>query len=508
MPFDPLSVLGIVGTTAGLLGFLVSTVENITVRLNNYKECVKKLQEYNHKLESVFLEMQLWSRLWSEHRNGCYTPYSDESYSSFWGPVGFEGIISRSENIRTEIQAITELLECRNIRNSQIDWRALGRDIKCPTEDHINSWSLLLSLKSEPNNSLSGFDEKMFYRFLFSIYRNTELNNRVTNLQQCVSELGKISISLFRTKHEARKEAPNPDQVSQTAAFTEKRMALLSFLDELHQDNQDSSVHWEFVLGVPSLKRAISSLRGMSKPQLEFLFRGRTATDVYDARIAYPKFRKLQRYEILETIFVGSDEQLDDNTKRNQKYSPYEQLQLHTLPTLGVEEMSTYALAAVAAARSTILLYRCSLVEGLCFCGINLYGSHEKDKRLAYLRNPHCAHVGYRARTDTFLLLAIFLAELAVGAPIRVQDLNSSFLPEQHQFEIPEEFLLPGFSGWMDWDTLSDLLSERMYEVPEQFVSVEYLEAMDYCYQLSQRLRSRDFVNDDLDICIARIETP
>jgi hypothetical protein len=56
MPFDPVSSVGIVGTTAGLLSFLVSTVENTTVKYNNYKNCAKKLREYNHSVEITLVE--------------------------------------------------------------------------------------------------------------------------------------------------------------------------------------------------------------------------------------------------------------------------------------------------------------------------------------------------------------------------------------------------------------------------------------------------------------------
>jgi hypothetical protein len=47
-----------------------------------------------------------------------------------------------------------------------------------------------------------------------------------------------------------------------------------------------------------------------------------------------------------------------------------------------------------------------------------------------------------------------------------------------------------------------------MFEVPEQVVSVEYLEAMEYSFELSGRLTEREFLNGDLKDCITKIETP
>lgn len=39
MVFEPLSILSIVGTTAGLLSFLASTVDKLNERANDFKDC-------------------------------------------------------------------------------------------------------------------------------------------------------------------------------------------------------------------------------------------------------------------------------------------------------------------------------------------------------------------------------------------------------------------------------------------------------------------------------------
>ena len=39
MVFEPLSILSIVGTTAGLLSFLANTVDKLNERANDFKDC-------------------------------------------------------------------------------------------------------------------------------------------------------------------------------------------------------------------------------------------------------------------------------------------------------------------------------------------------------------------------------------------------------------------------------------------------------------------------------------
>jgi hypothetical protein len=511
MAFDPMSVLGVVGTTAGLLSFLTSTIENISIRLRDYQECVKKLQEYRHTVEDAVLGLQIWFSLWSRTQAGRCTPYESGTYALFWGESGLNQMSERLELIQYEIRAITELLECRKIRDANIDWKELGRDMRCPSEYEIKDWYQILYRESRQRHISSPSEMDRLYRFLFAIYRNVELKSRISNLRDRISELQKTSVALYRKNHEIRGGDPSSEDLQQTAALQEERSCLLNFLDELYHDNNLSKIRWNLILGNPSLQRALSRLRGKSKIQLEFRFKNHEAEGVCEFKIPYPKYRNLQRWEIMEKVNknhldLSATQAADPSGRKRHRSSCHERLELHTLTPLSLEEVSTNMSAAVAMAQSTILLYKSLWIDGLCFCGITLYDDHGNNKTIAYVRRKDCRHVPDLFRQDAFLLLATFLAEIAFGAPIQIH--LSEAVIEEPSFEVPEEILLPNFNGRMNWETLSELLSERMDEIPQHFASHDYLEAMEYCYSLSQRLKTRDFVNDDLDICIARIETP
>jgi hypothetical protein len=501
MPFDPLSLVGILSTTAGLLSFLASTVENINVRYHNYRECTPRLKEYKHIVESIFLDLQEWSWLWSQRRGGNFEPYEDMSYTLFWGQSGLRGITARSESIKVEVKAIMDILACRNIEIAQ-----LGLDTRLPTTHDIFQWELTLDKHTEHPPSSREKSESWTYRIAFAIYRNTALKNRIETLQRLVSELRKTSTSLYRMNHEARMTtSPDLSRLQQTAALHEERNQLLRFLDELYQDNNESSLRWDLVLGNPSLRVALSRLRRESSIQMEFIFKGHSATGIEDRKIVYPMFRNMQRSEILgraSGMLADNSTESPGSSAMDRPPLISEQLRLRVLGLLDLENKKAYALTAVTAARSTILLYKSAWVHGLCFCGITSYHFLEKDKIMAYFPNANCSHVDHQLRNNVFLLLAILLAELAVGAPIQ------AYLTDSSSADADPEFLLHGYSYRMSWDTLSELLSERIYEVPESFVSVEFLEAMQCCYSLSQKLTKRDFVDDDLNNCITQIETP
>jgi hypothetical protein len=386
-------------------------------------------------------------------------------------------------------------------------WKELGPEMSCPTDHDTKNWHQIIEGTQALRDGSVRLDANWTYRFLFAIYKNAELKSRIKGLQNRVSQLQKTSIVLYQQQHENRTGEPTYSQLQQTATLQEERLRLLQFLNELFQDNSASDLRWALELGNPSLKLALSRLRGTSRVQLEFIFKAHLATGVYqhDIKIPYSKSCKMHRPRLLNDGRVGS------NTKsagwpRPQFRSP-RQFHLKTLESLDVYDMSVYALAAVATARSTILLYKSSWVHGLCFCGISVYDTIEPERTLAYFPQENCMHVNHLLRKEVFLLLAVLLAELALGARIQVHhpSTTGAAIPV---FEVPVSHLLPGFNIRMTWENLSELLSEHVHESPHHFVSFEYLEAVDYCYELSQRLTRREFVNDDLDTCITRIETP
>jgi hypothetical protein len=499
MPFDPVSSVGIVGTTAGLLSFLVSTVENTTVKYNNYKDCAKKLRKYSHSVETTLVELDGWSCTWSQQRGARYIPYEDEAYELFWGTSGFENIIARSKVIDEEIKAIAEIFACRKSQTAHIDWKILGDLIKGPSNDDVSRWHRILVAAGPGNRrpQIQQGNETWISKFIFAIYRNTTLKARVDNLQQLVGELKKTSVLLYRLENGASSGELDDRMLQQESTLMQERKSLQISLQDLYHDHVEHGLHWNLVLGSPSLDLALSRLRGLSKALLRlfFIVHGRDGASY--AALTYPTFLNQPRDEVVTNLH-GSRELLRTDIQ---------QLTLRPLDPNDVANASTYTLAAMSVARSAILLYRSPWVNGICSCGISINNIAVGQQVLGYSPTDTCDHVG-KCRYNVFLLLAKLLAELAIGRPFWIRFPQVADLPIRDIPNFVGPFFVDSSGAEMDWDALSELISERLYEAEHPFVTVEYLEAMQYCYEAAQMFAARDLRNSDFDVCITKIETP
>lgn len=289
--------------------------------------------------------------------------------------------------------------------------------------------------------------------------------------------------------HETRQTEPDSFRLQGLATLQTEHKILIEFLEKVYDDSRSSSMRWDLVLGNPSLSQALSRLSGASKTLLAFEFLEKVAESTRFVKVIYPKDIHVQR-----------------SSPHSASHRP-RPLQLQGFTSLDLSILTAYTLAALSAVRSSILLYNSRWIDGLCFCGINLYEASDSKEAAVYFADTNCSHIDSKLRGQAFLLLAVLLAELAMGAPIIAYPPSGSPTAGP-RFEVPEMLLLPGYYNRMTWDRLSELLSERIYQVPEQYISFEYLEAMDYCFELSQTLAKRDFCADDLETCVKRIVTP
>lgn len=334
------------------------------------------------------------------------------------------------------------MLKCRRIKSAHIDWRKLGQNISCPTDEYIESWSHAIDGIVERPQAVQ-IDPDRTYRFLFAVNKSSEIKNKINDLKERVDQLQKTSIALFRGRHEARTGKPKADQLQRTATLNEQRRKLLQFLDELFEDNASSDFHWALELGSPSLDLALSLLRVAPRRQLEFVFKAHLETGVFqhDIKISWPRSCQTHRPRLFDQNMIGPNTHAISESE-GQSCSPSKR-EMKTLGLVDAYGKSIYALTAVAAARSTILLYKSSWVGGLCFCGIGVYDAVEPV--LAYSPQEDYVHVHDRLREQSFLLLAVLLAEIALGAPIQVHTSYWS-LPDPPEFEIPETHFLPGYT--------------------------------------------------------------
>lgn len=130
-------------------------------------------------MENTLLDIRLWVTTWSPDGRG--RSYLDED-ALLWGEQGFRDMTRRLASVTQDIEAITALLACRDIRSSQIYWKELGRNGRRPTDVEILEWRQVLSQQTEEGRA-SILRRLDCSRFLFAIYRNTELKEKIKSLQ-------------------------------------------------------------------------------------------------------------------------------------------------------------------------------------------------------------------------------------------------------------------------------------------------------------------------------------
>lgn len=514
MVFDPVAVVGFVGTTAGLVSFLTSTLENLHGRARNHRECARRLEDYKNELETNLLELQDWLRTWSRHCQGENRPFPEATYEYFWGQEGFEGVQCRLRRIREEARSVVELLKCRDIHNVPIDWMSFDPTWSRPSRFEILQWISLL----EDDEIIRGRSRHQhatwMYKFFFALYKNTEIQGRLEGLAKKIDELERHSRLRFCELHDNRRHTTMPQDLQRLATLQTERENLVAFLNDLYYVHRNASMRWDLILGDPELADALQRLENASRMQLNFGFLANVLDDTMPLatgprhfRVTYPRDCNLRGGTLLEQVQRWNQVQIFLFTFRQRRLAQH-----HRIDILGLDELTAYMLAALSAVRSSILLYGSPWVYGLCLCGIQVHESHNLKAAAIYYADEECSHVHPEFRGRTFLLLGLLLAELAVGAPITISlSPSNSQENDSHAepfFNLPQRLLTPGLTNPLSCFDLANLVGESAADSTEQYVSVKYFNAMEYCFELSQRLLRRQFCADDMEMCLKKIVKP
>ena len=103
---DPFSIVGAVGVTAGLVGFLASTIQKAVTTCDDLKECEWRLKGYQNSLVTCEIRQRRWRSKW-EHQVGR----RDEiGFEKLWGVHGWSQIKEILVCIQHENDSIRLLL--------------------------------------------------------------------------------------------------------------------------------------------------------------------------------------------------------------------------------------------------------------------------------------------------------------------------------------------------------------------------------------------------------------
>jgi hypothetical protein len=271
MVFDPLSVIGYVGTAAGLVGFLVSTVTRLEQWQRDFQDAAFKLNWYKDRLTSIDGELTAWGRLWCGG-------YSEDDYWYFWGHRGFESVQQKMTLIHHEINEIGLLLYRRVMRDeNELAGGIIGWDWE--------RWKRQLeNLKSIQDRYSPSVD--LISKVFFASFRGANLKERTTELEKIVSNLKTDTQRLlfdiqFRPTTSQTVDDDVLRRVLDRRSWVDEHRAILTELFNLSR----RWGNWSLVLRPPDEQGEPSSIDGGNGIKVEFdalpaLVSGQTTRDL------------------------------------------------------------------------------------------------------------------------------------------------------------------------------------------------------------------------------------
>ena len=179
MVFEPLSIIGIVGTTAGLIGFLAGTIEKLAQKKVEYTEHGRRLRWIGYQMNDCHEELQRWAKMWCNYRNA----YPEDLYVYFWGRQGYNEITGRFELINEEHSIIHKFLV-----QSRPNWSRVSAEEQSSSQtSDFENW--LPPFQDYGDNSNS----TLFQKMADILYRNNILQERIKRLREMIEALHRRS---------------------------------------------------------------------------------------------------------------------------------------------------------------------------------------------------------------------------------------------------------------------------------------------------------------------------
>lgn len=427
MPFDPLSVLSYFGTTAGLIGFLASTVTRLEKFGRDYKDCGSQLEWYRSKLKTMEWTLMAWTRLWCHESQRAY---SMEDYVHFWGRSGYEEMERKWRLIEEEIQAVGMLLYSGWERNLNVDSR-----------DNQVNWQQRAMLKRQLVDSDKQFIPKLtsLQKICFASYKGANLEERTKRLKDKVDDLKEFSrLAYWNAQYTPDVDLPIT-QAELNDLLERKRWFDMraDYLDQLHISCYQSSHIWSLVLSAPDDEANITLMKDQGDITIDFdVFRSRSSPGAEDRlaaagilSLSSAHLRQMPIVKLIQDVNECDSLQIPIQWSKDLKaiFSEGKAEYQRLLRRYNLDYRRTRADTAVGLVNWTLLLWRSRWTLGLCSCRIRYAFLDAMGNGNATFTSMPCqlfpktCHVlenGLKDRRS--LLLGVSLAELALSTPIEI----------------------------------------------------------------------------------------
>lgn len=267
--FEPLSALAVLGSATGTMGFLVSTISKVDEKVQDIRECEKRLRSFYWQLQEVHLQLTAWRWIWIGKK-----AFPHETYVHFWGIEGLEDVQSRVDDIIELSNEIRDLL-CQPVigksgqslpRSELSDWHCLiGTDLA-----DVPSWRHL------PHGKVN-----LVRKIGFTLFRNTILLEKIGRLKSHTEGLRDFSQRTFRLRQQSD---PNlnvtPSELHCISGLKDFVDRISTFGSLLYNSRLPSlRLEWAIELGPPEAGYALDLWSEVDRMYIDFFVRD-TAVEV------------------------------------------------------------------------------------------------------------------------------------------------------------------------------------------------------------------------------------
>lgn len=399
---EPLAVLGAIGTTAQLLGFLVTILGTVRSFIRNVKKYKKVVKGYILTMAEVRRRISDWQNLWIKPGRSWT---GNGLYSHLWGKQGFDNISVRlrrlmeeNERLRLEIRQRAKFIPQNNHGNHGFE-RLLQKLQENPNVngDQERCLQILREMDLDPQVSRFGF-----HTAWFTVWHKGVLDSEVDNLKKEVDEFVDVTTRYYIQRH--------GDGTSQfmegglrRKTNTYNQYAILN--DKLRTGHERD--HW-LVLGEPSLKDATELLEEDHCPKV-------TAMSETESQLTT---WKMPPPSDVKCIDINERDFRCMNQQRNMKLF-LRSFADETRDRKKAQFMCTSLAAKLA--NTIILVNRTPWVDNLCLCGISVFHTRDQKYFSVFRGKPKqadCNRASHNA--SVFFNLAITISELLLRRPVTI----------------------------------------------------------------------------------------
>ncbi|RBA22421.1 hypothetical protein FPRO05_00768 [Fusarium proliferatum] len=486
MPFDPVTVIGIIGLTTGLLSFVASTVENIDKRIKDYQQCRSRLIHHRHEVELTQCYYRVWLRIWCDGDK----LYPEDTYKYFWGESGYAAICERLDIVRDCSLEVQSLLHI-SLTEQGFDSSLLNGS--------INKWKPTTST----GRTTSGGEGHVDWRkkICFAIYENTRLKNAVEQLKDSVQHLSSYSAAIFWELQDQTNLTKEPDSelIEQLSILKRRVEDWSEFMEKVFLKQANGEASWAVTLRLPDGRGSPKSLISDSDIKVDFVVERKvlkTHTFVSEDAVWYPEAPNTWEYCSPSTVSSGAPGDYDLVPELEYRPVPFRHiLERVSQSCIQQHDQSLRATrlercrGALGLANWAVLLWNTSWSSNICTCSIRAtFGADDNCRFTLHWKDnihisPQC--VMTVKQTRKYYLLGVALAELAIGVPLKYDDVAKAVNggPKSEQFTMLQRSV-------------------------ERQTCNEYRKAVEYCFKMARNSTTNIFRPEQLQRHTSQVIKP